>query len=279
VAITRPSTFLPLASQLFVCIFLFRMAFGYSLRFGETGGVPVSDLFVLVPVAVVAFFLWTSKRALNCDLTAQLSVVMVVAGFFLVASYSSNLVLASNVLLSAGNTFFDMMAWVVLISLAARNRAGALAAFAWGRGISGFGTLVGAALGVWSNTLFSSNRDLLTVVSGLLIVLFVGYALIGLKNFSFRDTIQGVKETAEEQQVATNPEEEFDARCAEVAQEYGLSPREEEVMKMLARGRDRAYIEEKLVVSRNTVKAHVKHVYAKLDIHSHQDLIALVQGD
>lgn len=89
VAITRPSTFLPLASQLFVCIFLFRLAFGYSLRFGETGGVPVSDIFVLVPLAVVAFWAWTTKSTLNTDLTAQISVVLVVAGFFLVASYSS----------------------------------------------------------------------------------------------------------------------------------------------------------------------------------------------
>ncbi|MFR6289806.1 helix-turn-helix transcriptional regulator [uncultured Adlercreutzia sp.] len=47
---------------------------------------------------------------------------------------------------------------------------------------------------------------------------------------------------------------------------------------MLARGRDRAYIEEALVVSRNTVKAHVKHVYAKLGIHSHQELLDLVEG-
>ena len=46
---------------------------------------------------------------------------------------------------------------------------------------------------------------------------------------------------------------------------------------MLARGRDRAYIQEQLVVSRNTVKAHVKHIYAKFDIHSHQDLIDLVE--
>ena len=45
----------------------------------------------------------------------------------------------------------------------------------------------------------------------------------------------------------------------------------------LACGRDRAFIQERLVVSRNTVKAHVKHVYAKLGIHSHQELIALVE--
>ena len=43
---------------------------------------------------------------------------------------------------------------------------------------------------------------------------------------------------------------------------------------MLARGRDRAYTRRRLS-SRNTVKAHVKHVYAKLGIHSHQELLDL----
>ena len=46
---------------------------------------------------------------------------------------------------------------------------------------------------------------------------------------------------------------------------------------MLARGRDRAYVQEQLVISRNTVKAHVRHIYEKLGVHSHQDLIDLVQ--
>ena len=74
------------------------------------------------------------------------------------------------------------------------------------------------------------------------------------------------------------PEEAFASRCAAIAEEFSLTPREAEVFAMLARGRDRAYIEEALVVSRNTVKAHVKHVYAKLGIHSHQELLDLVEG-
>ena len=70
----------------------------------------------------------------------------------------------------------------------------------------------------------------------------------------------------------------FAERCAAIAGQFALTPREAEVFAMLARGRDRAYIEEALVVSRNTVKAHVKHVYAKLGIHSHQELLDLVEG-
>ena len=46
---------------------------------------------------------------------------------------------------------------------------------------------------------------------------------------------------------------------------------------MLARGRDSFYIQEQLTVSRNTVKAHVKHIYAKLDIHTHQELLDIVE--
>ena len=61
-----------------------------------------------------------------------------------------------------------------------------------------------------------------------------------------------------------------------MGERFGLSPREREVFAMLARGRDRAYIEKRLMVSRNTVKTHVKHIYAKVGIHSHQDLIDLV---
>ena len=159
--------------------------------------------------------------------------------------------------------------------MASRNERGAVAAFAWGRGLTGLGTIVGAALGVLANGLFGSDALGLALMGGTLILVFVGYALIGLKRFSFSETIAGV--TPVVTTVVKTPEQEFEERCRRVAERYGLSPRELEVFMMLARGRDRAYIQEQLVVSRNTVKAHVKHVYAKLGIHAHQDLIDLVE--
>lgn len=50
IAITQPSSFLALGSQLFVCLFLFRVAFGFSLRFGEVDGAPLADFFSIVPI-------------------------------------------------------------------------------------------------------------------------------------------------------------------------------------------------------------------------------------
>ncbi len=274
-SVTRPSSFLPLASQLFVCLFLFRVAFGCSLRFGEVAGAPLSSFFVILPVAVVAVWVLLSGKKFSTDLLVQISVLLIVAGFLAMTMDLAGSRTATVMLLSSGNTLFDMVAWLVLIAVASRNSRGAVAAFAWGRGVSSLGSTLGAAVGVHANTLAGMGTPLFDLFAALLILLFVGYALIGLKNFSFREVINGV--TPVETAVVEAPKATFDERCAALADEYGLTPRELEVFQMLARGRDRAYIQEQLVVSRNTVKAHVKHIYAKFDIHSHQDLIDLVE--
>ena len=64
-----------------------------------------------------------------------------------------------------------------------------------------------------------------------------------------------------------------------MASAHGLSRREREVFALLARGRSRPYIRDTLVLSKNTVATHVKHIYQKLDVHSQQELLDLVQGD
>ena len=61
-------------------------------------------------------------------------------------------------------------------------------------------------------------------------------------------------------------------------QQYKLSPRQCEIFVLLARGRDVKYIEEKLVISHATAKSHIYNIYLKLDVHSRQELIDLVEN-
>lgn len=56
-----------------------------------------------------------------------------------------------------------------------------------------------------------------------------------------------------------------------------MTERETEIFAMLARGRNGQYVMDHYVISRNTVKSHVKHIYAKLGVHSQQELIDLVE--
>ena len=70
--------------------------------------------------------------------------------------------------------------------------------------------------------------------------------------------------------------DELTSRILDLAQRGGLTPRETEVFDLLARGRSIPYVRDALVISRETAATHAKHVYAKLGVHSRQDLIDLV---
>lgn len=76
---------------------------------------------------------------------------------------------------------------------------------------------------------------------------------------------------------APTPVNDLAEACALIAAERNLSPREAEVLALLAEGRSRTYIMEKLVISDATVKSHTNHIYQKLGVHSKQDLITMVR--
>lgn len=48
---------------------------------------------------------------------------------------------------------------------------------------------------------------------------------------------------------------------------------------LLAHGRSIPYVRDALIISRDTAATHAKHIYAKLDVHSRQELIDLVMSD
>ncbi len=71
----------------------------------------------------------------------------------------------------------------------------------------------------------------------------------------------------------------LDASCARLARECHLTSRETDVLRLLARGRNAAYIQQELALTHSTVKSYVADVYRKLNAHSHQELIDLVEQE
>lgn len=71
----------------------------------------------------------------------------------------------------------------------------------------------------------------------------------------------------------------LDAAVSRLSQRYGLTSREEEVLGLLAAGYSRPYISKKLVLSTSTVKTHVNHVYQKIGINKHDDLLDMIDDE
>ena len=70
----------------------------------------------------------------------------------------------------------------------------------------------------------------------------------------------------------------LDVCMARLAERYGLTRREQEMLGVFVQGRSMAYIAEKLFVSDNTVKTHIRHAYTKCGVHNKQEMIDLVES-
>lgn len=66
-------------------------------------------------------------------------------------------------------------------------------------------------------------------------------------------------------------------QCEAIRLAYRLSDRETEVMELIVRGDTVNRVSTKLAISENTVRTHAKRIYAKLGIHSKQELSDLVR--
>ncbi|MBX9035156.1 LuxR C-terminal-related transcriptional regulator [Gordonibacter massiliensis (ex Traore et al. 2017)] len=67
-------------------------------------------------------------------------------------------------------------------------------------------------------------------------------------------------------------------KVAYVCKKYDLSPRQTEIFELLAKGRDAKFIEETFCISKATTKTHIYNIYCRLDIHSKQELIDMVES-
>lgn len=276
-AVTAPSSFLPFGHQLFVTLLLFRFIYGFTLTFGEVGRVPLLALGALAPLALVLACVVFSRRDFSPDAFFQLSILCSVAGFLVLSIATANGAVVST-LLSCGTGFFEILMYFVLIALGAKNTMSALPMLAWGNAMASWGTLLGANFGRFTNVM-AADAAMTSVISACIVFSIVAYVVLVQKSFSFSHTIQGIAPLAPlvpagAEGSSASP---VDERCAAIGAATGLTDREQEIFEYLARGRNVRFIQDELTVSYNTVKTHVSHIYAKLDVHSHQELINLVE--
>jgi DNA-binding CsgD family transcriptional regulator len=65
--------------------------------------------------------------------------------------------------------------------------------------------------------------------------------------------------------------------CDKIAHQFELTVRQKEMLFYLARGYSSESIAKSLFISRHTVSSHTQEIYKKLNIHSRQDLLDLIE--
>lgn len=208
----------------------------------------------------------------------------------------------SLVLLYAGYYLFLAMVYLGLGAIVATAEINAIRLFAWAMIANVGGLILGILLGVARTWVSSDIMTAFTLILSCL-VFALGILLLQNKSYSiFR--VNSVDESAYSFELLGMPaffgieatdspsmphitEENGEGdssllnaviiHCSEVSGTYHLSARESSVLVELARGKTIASIAKDLFVSENTIKAHTKSIYRKLNIHTREELIALVE--
>lgn len=157
------------------------------------------------------------------------------------------------------------------------------------RGYATAGLFFGLAFGGFATTSDMFGDVTLQVWVLVVVVIFIiVFSMLTTKSFYPGDETRSLAEQDPlegegVQAAAPGPLAEYNLllrrRCDSLGVLYGLTERQQEVFFLLARGRNTAFIQEHLVISPHTVKAHVGAIYKKTGLHSQQELIDLVEGE
>jgi DNA-binding CsgD family transcriptional regulator len=126
---------------------------------------------------------------------------------------------------------------------------------------------VGALLGLWvSHALDLGSSFAIGAFIAMAYTLLVAMTLLVSTRVSiFSRTLQ------------TKPPKPACDVCGEIAREYRLTPREAEILAILATGRNQAHVQQALVIAPGTATTHITHIYQKLGIHNRSELLDLVE--
>lgn len=166
---------------------------------------------------------------------------------------------------------FNLLVWLYLTLTACAWPVSVAELFGFGLGASYLGCLAGTFFGGVLVSFFSPGFRTLSLAALLCAVAIVVALLFIADEGVFARLIDADEERPQAPR-------RFMLRVMAVAQEYGLTPKETEVLTLAAKGRTTQRIREELGLSTGTVNTHLAHIYKKLDVHDRQQMLDMLEG-
>ena len=281
--VTEPKSFIPLGSTVFVMLALLKTAFCFASDFTRIEAdvrLPVLITFVGCVSVVTALLSRRARRGRPVlGLLYRITLICVLTGFLLyipLALGASSISTWGGIVLGMGGDLARILSYVLLAEIATRNPVDAPGVCLVVTGANTLGGLMGTLFSGFAESLLGSPFSY-----QLLLILLV--AVVIVINFAMPNALafdEAVNEVdCPSRAVGIGPTASFDESISGLADRFALTPRESEAMALLARGHGAQSIQEHMGISLNTVKMHIRNVYAKLGVHSRQELIDLVEGN
>ena len=246
-------------ASLFACAI---SAFAQGVAHADTALLPVGILVAMAALTVLASVPVVSARPFNYTEPARYLLAFEAVALALLSVGSPLCTAAGFVLGVAVCACFDFLLFMFFVAYIQKGFFSCAFAFCTSEALVQIGWAVGSGAAVALNGTNGAG----SVPAWLFAVLMC--ALFPILIFTVNQ--QGVIEKVAARRVS-------DEALRGLAERHGLSKREVEVLRMLGQGRSIPYISDALFLAKSTVETHKKHLYAKLDVHTRQELIDLLE--
>ncbi len=170
-----------------------------------------------------------------------------------------------------GYQYFFITFWSLLGSRQLERSGEAGGSVSFGLFVIQTGAVLGLAL--WNVACAGIGDDGLRIVSSVAALAILLVALLFERpRFGWGNVRPGVSPARDVPAAPT-----YDEVLGRICEKFGLSPRERDVCALLGRGRNRQFVADELGISLETAKTHATNVYRKLDVHSQQDLLDVIE--
>ncbi len=161
-----------------------------------------------------------------------------------------------------------LLAWAVLARITNLYQLPVLVTFGIGWSAMTAGSLAGTFMGGLVRTFVEVTPRLLSICTLICVcLLFFAYLFLFTEK-SMARLLGGP---------ISRGKRPFHERAHQIALDYSLTKREEEIMMLIAKGRTNARICEELGVTPGTVNTHLANLHKKLDVHDRQEVIDMVE--
>ncbi len=235
----------------------------------------VSCLFVVLGTFMAAALAYLSHFRLNMgawSLTFKVALPLMAVSYLLLPFPAYGFV--GPGIHALGYQYFFVLLWPLLGSPRLRHSLPALATIGGGLGTVQAGQAVGSALWIcaFADGGTCASPMALTLASGMAMLL----ALLVVVMFERPALAWAEIRPGEQVNVGNSPNYEQLMRL--VGARYDLSPREIEVLALIGRGHTRQDVADTLGISLQTAKTHVARIYHKLDVHSQQEMLDVLEA-
>ncbi len=276
--VERPRRTVPRFSypwKLFALYALYAFAYGLRANLLVEGAGTHSSISTALVVGVLFLSAYYFAGRFNIGALYRSPVLLMVCGFLLIPMEGLFGAAASSYLIAVSYSLMGLLVTFLLYDISKRMGV-AIVAFMACKNAEQFFVQAGSAAtdALGMSGLPADTQSL--VVAILVCVLILGATLV---LFSERELSSkwGVDILATGGLVERSEEEERrEERCRELVETYHLSPREEEVLLLLAEGKTGRVIQQELFIAEGTFKAHTRHIYEKMSINTRKELFDLL---